>query len=69
MPCYLEKKKDVNIHISLLVSSFFAAIKKMIIFVSSVVFYIKSVYISLCYVNMLEPSYVGLWMNTVWNAP
>lgn len=67
MPCYL--KKDVNIHISLLVSSFFAAIKKMIIFVSSFVFYIKTVYISLCSVNMLEPSYVGLWMNTVWNAP
>ena len=40
MPC-IEKKKDVNIHISLLVSSFFAAIKKMIIFVSSFVFYIK----------------------------
>lgn len=40
----------------------------MIIFVSSFVFYIKTVYISM-YVNMLEPSYVGLWMNTVLNAP
>lgn len=47
---------------------FFAAIKKMIIFVSSFVFYIKTVYIFMS-VNMLEPSYVGLWMNTVWNAP
>lgn len=46
MPCYL-KKKDVNILFSLLVSSFFAAIKKMIIFVSSFVFYIKTVYISM----------------------
>lgn len=43
MPCYLEEKKDVNIHISLSVFSFFAAIKKMIIFVSSFVFYIKTV--------------------------
>lgn len=35
------KKRDVNIHISLLVF-FFAAIKKMIIFISSFVFYIKT---------------------------
>lgn len=67
MPCYLKKRcKYTYFSFSFF---FFAAIKKMIIFVSSVVFYIKSVYISLCYVNMLEPSYVGLWMNTVWNAP
>lgn len=45
--CLVILKKDVNIHISLLGSSFFAAIKKMIIFFSSFVFYIKTVYISM----------------------
>lgn len=45
MPCYLKKKKCKYTYFSFSFF-FFAAIKKMIIFVSSFVFYIKTVYIS-----------------------